>query len=74
MVSRKRGRQEMEAEESPTEPSMLQKLRNMWQFASFMQYVYFFGDAVKIDSDFDIEVRPEMSSILNMLLQFFLEY
>ncbi|KAF2189679.1 hypothetical protein K469DRAFT_658746 [Zopfia rhizophila CBS 207.26] len=55
MVSRKRARDEMEAEEPPQEPSTLEKLRNMWQFANLMQYINLFGDAVKIDKDFDIE-------------------
>lgn len=58
MPSRKRGRQEMEAEEEvTTEPSVLDRLRNMWEFASLMQYIFTFGKAVKIDEDFDIEVR-----------------
>jgi hypothetical protein len=29
----------------------------MWEFASVMQYIFMFGKAVKIDEDFDIEVR-----------------
>lgn len=33
------------------------KLRNMWEFASLMQYIFLFGSAVRIDDDFDIEVR-----------------
>jgi hypothetical protein len=47
----------MEAEEPVEEPSTLQKLRNMWQFANLAQYLSLFGDAIKIDRDFDIEVR-----------------
>ncbi|GIZ39663.1 hypothetical protein CKM354_000303800 [Cercospora kikuchii] len=31
------------------------KLRNMWEFASLMQYIFLFGSAVRIDDDFDIE-------------------
>lgn len=46
----------MEAEEPVQEPSTLQKLRNMWQFANLAQYISLFGDVVKIDKDFDIEV------------------
>jgi hypothetical protein len=57
MVSRKRAREEMEAEEAPREPSTLDKLRNMWEFANLMQYINIFGDAVKIDPDFDIQVH-----------------
>jgi hypothetical protein len=58
MPARKRARDEMEAEEPLEEPSTLQGLRNMWQFANLAQYISLFGDAVKIDKDFDIEVRP----------------
>ncbi|KAI4924586.1 hypothetical protein J4E85_007702 [Alternaria conjuncta] len=55
MPSRKRAADEMEAEAPVEEPSTLQKLRNMWQFANLAQYISLFGDAVKIDKDFDIE-------------------
>lgn len=41
----------------PENMETLTKLRNMWEFASFMQYVYMFGHVVKISEDFDIEVR-----------------
>lgn len=47
----------------PLEPAVeaenvetLGKLRNMWEFASLMQYIYLFGHVVKIENDFDIEV------------------
>ncbi|EMD61474.1 hypothetical protein COCSADRAFT_201892 [Bipolaris sorokiniana ND90Pr] len=55
MPSRKRAADEMDVEAPVTEPSTLQKLRNMWQFANLAQYISLFGDAVKIDRDFDIE-------------------
>lgn len=57
MPARKRAAAEMEADEPVEEPSTLQKLRNMWQFANLAQYISLFGDAVKIDREFDIEVR-----------------
>jgi hypothetical protein len=57
MPSRKRAADEMEVEAPAEEPSTLQKLRNMWQFANLAQYISLFGDAVKIDKDLDIEVR-----------------
>ena len=57
MVARKRGRVEMEESEPAEEPSLLIRLRNMWEFANLMQYIFFFGKAVKIDEDFDIEVN-----------------
>ena len=46
----------MEALEPAPEPTMLDKLRNMWEFSNFMQYIYIFGRAVKIDEDLTIEV------------------
>lgn len=66
MPARKRGRQEAELdssivaidtthrkeEENPT----LVKLRSMWQFAAFMQYLFLFGRVVKVDDDFDMDV------------------
>lgn len=56
MVSRKRGRAEMESSE-PRDMSLLDRLRNMWQFSNLMQYIFIFGKAVKIDEDFTIEVK-----------------
>lgn len=59
-MPRKRTRDEMETsepEEKKSEPSLLQRIRNMWEFASVMQYIFLFGKAVKIDEDFDIEVH-----------------
>ncbi|CAK4031548.1 hypothetical protein DOTSEDRAFT_49448 [Lecanosticta acicola] len=57
----KRTRDEFETD-APLEPVVpprdqetLHKLRNMWEFASLMQYIFLFGHAVKIDDDFDIE-------------------
>ncbi|KIW18765.1 hypothetical protein PV08_03054 [Exophiala spinifera] len=57
-MPRKRTRDEMEAsapEEKKTGPSILQRIRNMWEFASIMQFIFIFGKAIKIDEDFDIE-------------------
>ncbi|KAL2423402.1 hypothetical protein ABEF95_008175 [Exophiala dermatitidis] len=57
-MPRKRTRDEMEAsppEEKKQDPGLLQRIRNMWEFASVMQYIFMFGKAVKIDDDFDIE-------------------
>ncbi|KAI9814456.1 MAG: hypothetical protein M1827_003312 [Pycnora praestabilis] len=55
MVSGKRNREEMECTEPTVEPSLLDQVRNMWEFANIMQYIYIFGKAVKIDEDLDIE-------------------
>ncbi len=64
-MPRKRSLAEMETSE-PTQkkggPSLLQQLRNMWEFASVMQYIFTFGKAVKIDEDFDIEVRRSFTA------------
>ena len=54
--ARKRGRQEMEAAEAPKEPTLLERIRNMWEFAALNQWIFIFGRAVKIDEDLDIEV------------------
>ena len=56
MGSRKRNRDEMELPESAPELSLLSKVRNTWELANLMQYIFFFGKAVKIDEDLTIEV------------------
>ncbi len=43
---------------APENVEVLRKLRNMWEFASLMQYIYLFGNIVKIDENLDIEVTP----------------
>ncbi|RMZ82775.1 hypothetical protein DV738_g1492, partial [Chaetothyriales sp. CBS 135597] len=58
MRSRKRSHSEMAASDAPQEPKeqpLITKIRNMWEFASIMQFIYMFGKVVKIDEDFDIE-------------------
>jgi hypothetical protein len=67
MSARKRGRQEMEAVEESKEPSMLERVRNMWEFANLAQWIFIFGRAVKIDENLDIEVCNSLS--LGHLLQ-----
>lgn len=57
-ASRKRGRQEMEAAEAPKEPGLLERIRNMWEFANLVQWIFIFGRVVKIDENLDIEVCP----------------
>ena len=46
----------LEPEVQPEHQEMMTTLRNMWEFASLMQYIFLFGHVVKIDDDFDIEV------------------
>ncbi|KAI9686032.1 MAG: hypothetical protein M1822_004015 [Bathelium mastoideum] len=54
-------------------PENLRRLRNMWEFASLMQYLYLFGKAVKIDDDLDIDeleqecIKPTPSERLSAL-------
>ena len=66
MSRRKRGHDEMQASEPPKETSLLEKLRNMWEFACLNQYIYTFGDAVKIDKDLDIEVHVNRTLRISM--------
>ena len=61
MVSRKRARQEMEAEAPLSEPTVLDRIRSMWEFANLAQYLFIFGKAIKIDQDLDIEVGYPLS-------------
>jgi hypothetical protein len=70
-MPRKRTHDEMATSEPPPEvkeQTMLQKLRSMWEFAAVMQYIYIFGKVVKIDEDFDIEVRYTPSTCPNCSL------
>jgi hypothetical protein len=67
-MPRKRRHEEMAAAPEPAAPTsqqasngsgsggLLSQLRNMWEFANLMQYIYTFGKVVKIDDDLDIEV------------------
>ncbi|KAL8734786.1 MAG: hypothetical protein Q9181_003047 [Wetmoreana brouardii] len=59
MTSRKRGRAEMESLDPSPETSLLQRLRNTWEFSNLMQFIFIFGKAVKIDEDFTIEIFDE---------------
>ena len=60
MATRKRGRAEMEAETPAEEPSTLQKLRNMWQFANLAQYLNLFKGPLKLGNGIGIEVRARI--------------
>ena len=48
----------MEAAEPPKEPSLLERIRNTWEFANLVQWIFIFGRVVKIDESLDVEVRP----------------
>ncbi|KAL2137076.1 hypothetical protein VTI74DRAFT_9682 [Chaetomium olivicolor] len=56
-VSRKRSLRELDSDNppAPKEPSMLQRIRNMWQFANLYQFILLFGRALKLDDNLDIE-------------------
>lgn len=55
MSSRKRSRV-VDSSPDDSEPSLLHRIRNMWQFANLCQWIYTFGKAAKIDESLDIEV------------------
>ncbi len=42
--------------EATEEPTLLARIRNMWEFANLAQWIFIFGRAVKIDENMDIEV------------------
>jgi hypothetical protein len=42
------------------EPNLLLRIRNMWEFASLMQYIFFFGKAVRVE---DIEVEVSLTHL-----------
>lgn len=44
-------------DEDDTMAQALHRIRNMWQFANFCQWIYIFGKAANIDESIDIEVR-----------------
>lgn len=70
--SRKRAHAEVDSsEDSIPEPSAelstMQRIRGMWEFAALMQYLFFFGKAVKID-DLDVEVRHTLWTSMSSLM------
>lgn len=77
MVSRKRTHSEVDAapaqkpQQQPAEEAgLLHRLRNCWEFASLMQYISMFGNVMKIDEDFSIEVRRRVLSCLRVVILF----
>ncbi|KAL2269871.1 hypothetical protein VTJ83DRAFT_2055 [Remersonia thermophila] len=56
--------------DAPAQPSILQRIRNMWQFANLYQFIILFGKALKIDDNLDIEdLEAECLKPGSMLLQ-----
>ena len=70
MPSRKRVYEEVDSDESIPESfedlSTLRRIRGMWEFAAFNQYLFFFGKAVKVD-DVDVEVRTGVFSSMGRM-------
>lgn len=61
MPARKRAFEEVDSSMVSTTPAappntLLHNIRNTWEFAALMQYIFFFGEAVRIDRDLDIDV------------------
>ncbi|KAL2157439.1 hypothetical protein VTH06DRAFT_6131 [Thermothelomyces fergusii] len=56
-TGRKRSLQELGTDDAQdqAQPSMLHRLRNMWQFANLYQFIMLFGQALKLDDNLDIE-------------------
>ncbi|KAK4040525.1 hypothetical protein C8A01DRAFT_15633 [Parachaetomium inaequale] len=56
-TARKRSLQEPSSDNAqrPAEPSVLHRIRNMWQFANLFQFILLFGQALKLDDNLDIE-------------------
>ena len=67
MAPRKRAFDEVDAPEPAKQMGLLERIRNMWEFAAVMQYIATFGDVVKIDKEFDINVRISFSRIYNVI-------
>jgi hypothetical protein len=65
MPARKRNFVEMEESSSDSIPevsaelSTLKRIRGMWEFAAFMQYLFFFGKAVKVEIDVEVRHRDQ---------------
>jgi hypothetical protein len=69
--TRKRPHAEADGDPQPSsaEPSLLQRIRNTWQFANLCQWIFLFGSIVKVDDNFDVEdleaecLRPHSSAL-----------
>jgi len=57
-MARKRSLREIDPDdvEPLAPPSMLHRIRNMWQFANIFQFIFLFGKALKIEDNLEIEV------------------
>lgn len=66
MATRKRNLEQVEDEAQ--EPTLLHRIRNMWQFANLYQWIFLFGKAANIDDSLDIEVLIVMRLTAIILL------
>ncbi|KAK4165821.1 reticulocyte-binding protein 2 a [Cladorrhinum sp. PSN259] len=69
---RKRALQELDSDnaQSAKQPSLLQRIRNMWQFANLYQFIMLFGRALKLDDNMDIaDLEAECLKPGSMALQ-----
>jgi hypothetical protein len=57
----------MESVDPPKEQSLLERIRNMWEFANLVQWIFIYGRAVKIDENLDIDVRCHSSTSFTQL-------
>jgi hypothetical protein len=48
----------------PAEPPLLDKIRNMWEFAAITQFFYLFFDMFGLE-DFDVEVLSLLPTYLS---------
>lgn len=73
MPSRKRSLEDAEDGTAP-DNSLLTRIRGMWQFANFSQWVFTFGKAAKIDESIDVEdiemecLKPSSTLLADMAL------
>ncbi|KAK4144646.1 uncharacterized protein C8A04DRAFT_36416 [Dichotomopilus funicola] len=71
-ISRKRSQQELDSSNAleSAQPSILHRIRNMWQFANLFQFILLFGHALKLNDNLDIEdLEAECLKPGSMLLQ-----
>ncbi|KAL9088803.1 MAG: hypothetical protein Q9159_002914 [Coniocarpon cinnabarinum] len=78
MASRKRRHEQISNDARPTTPveppSLLKRIRNAWQFACLMQFIQFFGSALKIDNELDVDMleeeclKPNSEKLANLAL------
>ncbi|KAK3989193.1 reticulocyte-binding protein 2 a [Cladorrhinum sp. PSN332] len=69
---RKRALQEIASDNAqpPKQQSLLQRIRNMWQFANLYQFIVLFGKALKLDDNLDIgDLEAECLKPGSMALQ-----